>query len=282
MRERIACLAPACLERRVIAVISPECGLIRRLRLPAAAEQRLRSVVELQLSRLSPFRAEDVRFDCRRVDEVSGGEIDVEIGIVPKQTLEGMERRLERLGIAVRRFRFEDPPLSFAPVKTRRTFHERLQYILGAVAAAAFVAAATLAPILRAAELDGLSADVRSLRSPARQAASLHDELRRAQAPLDTAAAVLARPGALDVLQRLTGLLPGNAQLTDLKVDRTAVRLSGYCGNAGKLAALLRGSGEFADVRLSGPVGKAADGRDRFEIQMSLRLAKSLARDRPQ
>lgn len=282
MRERIARLAPACCERRVDAVISPESGLIRRLRLPAAAEQRLRSVVELQLSRLSPFRAEDVRFDCRRVDEESGGEIDVEIGVVPKQTLEAMERRLERLGIAVRRFRFEDPPFSFAPVEQRHTSHERLQYVLGAVAAVAFIAAAMLAPVLRASELDGLSADVGALRSPAHQAASLRDELLRAQAPLEAAAAVLARPGALDVLQRLTLLLPKDAQLTDLKIDRTAVRLSGYCGNAGKLAALLRRSGRFADVRLSGPVGKAVDGRDRFEIQMSLPPTKPLAKDGPQ
>jgi general secretion pathway protein L len=279
MRERIARLAPACLERRIDAVIPSESGLTRRLTLPAAAAPRLRSVVELQLGRLSPFRAEDVRFDCRRVGGESGGEIDVEVAIVPKQALEAIEQRLERLGISVRRFRFADPPFSFAAVVSRHTYHERLQYILGAVASATFIAAVMLAPVLRASELDGLAAEVGSLRGPAHQAASLRDELRRAQGPLDAAAMVLGRPGPLDVLQRLTVLLPKDAQLTDLKIDRTAVRLSGYSGNAGKLAALLRKSGEFSDVRLSGPVGKAADGRERFEIEMSLPARKPPAKD---
>jgi general secretion pathway protein L len=279
MRERIARLAPACLDRRIDAFIPAESGLTRRLVLPAAAEQRLRSVIELQLARLSPFRAEDVRFDCRRVGEESGGEIDVEVAIVPKQTLEAMEQRLERLGISVRRFRFADSPFSFATVASRHTYHERLQYIFGAVAVVAFIAAAVLAPVLRTVELDGLSADVGRLRGPAHQAASLRDELVRARGPLDAAAAVLARPDPLDVLQRLTVLLPADAQLTDLKIDRAEVRLSGYGGNAGKLAAILRNSREFSDVRLIGPVGKAADGRERFEIQLSLPVQKTPAKD---
>jgi hypothetical protein len=32
-------------------------------------------------------------------------------------------------------------------------------------------------------------------------------------------------------------------------------------------------------VRLSGPVGKAADGRERFEIEMSLPIRKPPAKD---
>jgi general secretion pathway protein L len=269
LRARVAQLAPACLRRRVDVVIPPDQGLLRSVHLPAAAQQRLRSVIELQLDRLSPFRAGDVRFDCRSVDAPSGGEIAVEIGIVPRQRLREIEQRLGRLGIAVRRFGFDGMPFSFAPVEPRRTSHEKLQYVLAGIAAAAFLCAVVLTPILRAAEIDGLAADVGRLRGPAHQAVSLQDELRRAQAPLNAAASVLARPGALDILRSLTEILPADVQLTDLKIDGAAIRLSGYGSNAARLATLLRGSGRFAHVHLSGPVGKAADGRERFEIEMA-------------
>jgi len=267
---RIDHLAAASRDRRIDVLIPPESGLTRTVRLPAAARTQLRSVIALQLGRLSPFRADDVRFDCHRAGE-EAGEMDVGVGIVPKQTLAALEQRLERLGFAVHRFRFQGTSFSFTPVKARRTSQEQLQYALGLIAIVSFAAAIILAPFLRASELDSLSSEVRSMTVPAHRAASLRDGLHRAAIPLDAVNANLARPSALDILQRLTRFLPADVQLTDLKIDGAAVRIAGYSGDVKKLLAQVRRMGEFQHAILSGPVGKAADGRERFEIEMSAR-----------
>lgn len=274
LRERIARIAAASRERRVEAVIAPDKGLIRRLRLPAAAEGRLRSVVELQLARLSPFRAEDVRFDCRRLETEAADEIVAEAAIVPTETLDALERRLERVGLAVGGFRFEGLPFHFAPVELRRTADERIQYLLGAAAVIALALAVSLAPIMRASELEGLSAQVGTLRGPARHAVLLAENLRRAEAPMVAASTALSRPAALDILRNATEILPADVQLSDLKINGGAVRMSGSCSDAKKLVALLRRSGRFRDVATISPVGRTADGRDRFEIGLTAEASR--------
>lgn len=268
LRGRIASIAPASRERRVQVVIPAQSGLIRQLRLPEAAGQRLRSVVGLQLERLSPFRAEDVRFDCRVVDGDADGEILAEVAIVPTRILRESERHLHRLGLGARWILLQDLPYRFAAVGERRALHERLNRVLGAIALTACVLAIVLAPMLRAAELGSLSDDVRGLRAPAHRSAELVEDLRRIEVPLRATDRALAGPQALDILERLSALLPADVQLSDLKIDGANVRLSGYCGDAGRLIALLRHADGFTRVATGAPGGRAADGRDRFEIEM--------------
>jgi hypothetical protein len=268
LAERIARFANASRERRVEVTIPPECALVTGVRLAAVARAQFKRAIGLQLGRLSPLRAEDVRFDCRCVGE-DAGEIDVEVGIVPKQTLAAFEQRLARLGLAVGRFRVAGQPFRFEPADPRRTASERLRYALGATAIAMFAAAICLAPVLRSAELDDLSREVRRLQPQAQRAAALRDKLRREAAPVAAVNAALSQPSALDILQRLTETMPADAQLADLRIDAASVRIAGSCGHAAQLVALLRRSGAFRHVALIGPAGKAPDGRERFEIGMS-------------
>jgi hypothetical protein len=87
------------------------------------------------------------------------------------------------------------------------------------------------------------------------------------------AATALTRPPALDILRRLTGLLPLDAQLADFYIDGAAVRLSGYCRDPQALVHLLRHSG-FHGVTAMPTVGRSVDGRMRFEIAMSAGSAR--------
>lgn len=269
LRDRLKRFDPARLEQRVDAVIHAEHALARTIKLPLAAAARLRSVVELQLGRISPLRAEDVRFDFRRVGEPSNAEFEVEVWVVPTRILRAYEQRLAALGLAARRFRLAGHDLEFMPCETGRTAGERLQIVLAAAAAAAFAAAMLLAPLLRSSELGSLSAEIAALRKPAHDAAMLRAELSRLQAPMLAASAALQRPAALDVLLRLTELAPADAQLSDLTIDGSQVRIRGSCRDAKRFVALLNTSGAFARAALTAPAGKAADGRDMFEIAMT-------------
>jgi general secretion pathway protein L len=74
-------------------------GLRRRLALPAAAADRLREVLAFEIDRQTPFTLEDVSYDARVVGRRGESQIDAELVVVPKATL---ERALERLGAPLR------------------------------------------------------------------------------------------------------------------------------------------------------------------------------------
>lgn len=268
LHDLVARLDPACLNRRIDARIAESDGLVRNIQLPAAAEQRLHSVVGLQLDRLSPLRGEDVRFDCRRIGPERDGMIDVEIAIVPKTTLQAYESRLRNVGLVPAGYRFGDTPLVLAPVQTDWTRQERVQLALGALAVLLWIGAVVLTPLSRDAELADLAGQVELLRTPATAAAAARDQLRRLQGPVAAASARLAKPNALDVLRLLSELLPDDVQLTNLTIDGDTVQLNGTGTNPPSLMALLNRSGRFRQARLIGPgiVGERAS----FEIEMSL------------
>jgi general secretion pathway protein L len=268
LHERIARFAPTCFAERIDVVIPAASGFARTLRLPEAASSRLRSVVALQIGRLSPFRAEHVSFGYRRVGEARNGEMEVEVWLVPNQALQDYEQRLGRIGLSVRRFLLDE--ISFAPLVTRRTSNERLQYVLAAVAVASVAAAVMLTPAMRASELRALTAQVAALSKPAHEAVSLRAELGRLAAPVRAASTELAKPGALAVLRNVTELLPDDAVLTELDVEGTRVRIAGTCRDARRLVSLLSRSGRFSDVGFAAPSGRAPDGRDLFQIAMTV------------
>lgn len=123
-----------------------------------------------------------------------------------------------------------------------------------------------IGPVTRPAEIARLSAEVGNLRAPAAAAASIRDRLRIMQEPVAAASARLAAPDSLDTIRALTLALPGDVQLSDLKIDGTGVRIAGAARNARQVVAALIRSGRFAHVELH----KQAT-RDRFEIEMRAR-----------
>jgi general secretion pathway protein L len=270
LRERIARAAPECLSRRLDAVVPESVVLLRHIQLPAAAAQRLRAVVGLQLERLSPLRGDDVRFDCREAGESEGGLIDVEVAIATRAALEAYQRRLENLGLRVAGFETAEREFRFGRTGQRWSAAERKQAILAGLAAALWLAAAAAIPWSRAAEIGMLSTRLDGLRAPAARASASRTKLAQMQSPFAAASARLARPDALDVLRLLTNLMPDGVQLSDLVLEGDAVRLSGVGGDPRRVASALARSGRFRDAR---PLASAANGS--FTIEMRLVAAKA-------
>ena len=265
LRGRIAEYDKGCFARRIDVQIPESDGLVRRIHLPAAAEYRLRSVVSLQLDRLSPLRGEDVRFDCRKAATEEGGTIDVEVAFVPNATLQAYEARLKGIGLVPGRFRFSNSPFTFAPVDESRTPQERAQLVLAGVAAFAWVAAIVATPVSRDGELADLSDQVAALRAQTATAAAARDEVFRMQRPLAAATARLAQPSALDALRKLSEVLPNNVRLSGVAMNGSAIRIAANGGDAKQIAALLDKSGYFHGARIVSSAG----GASKFEIEMS-------------
>jgi general secretion pathway protein L len=265
LHRRIEMVDASCLSSRLIAELPGSCGLVRPLRLPAAAVHRLRAVVGLSLGRLSPFRADSVSYDARVAGPATDGQIDVEVGIVPKETLERYEDRLAALGLHVKAFRMHGDGLRFAPVKRSRTSSERLRLLLAAIAVAAWIGALFAIPLSRQAEISSLSADLLSLKPQAERARALNSELTRLQRPLSVASARLAGPDVLDAVRELSIVLPSDIQLSSFDIDDGKVSLSGTGAEPDQVREQLARTAYFRDVTVT-----QDGGDDGFRVEMNL------------
>jgi len=266
LRDRIARLDPTAQQQRITVVLPSREAIVRSMHLPAAAAPKLRQVVGFQIDRLSPLRAKDVHFDCRKLDDNDDGMIEVLIGIIPIATLRAYERRLQSIGLAAGRYELAGSDLAFAPVGKTFTSQERFQLWLGVAALTFWIAAILLAPWSRQGELAQVSTELANLRKPAATAAQTRAQLLAAQGTIQAAAEEAARPGALDTMRFLTGLLPDDVQLTNLVIADGDLHLAGSTHDAKKLVTLLNRSHRFHAAHVVGPVVRDMKGRLNFEI----------------
>ncbi len=258
---------PMCLELPAREVLR------RTLRLPVAALSRLRSAVELQLERFSPFRKEDVVFDCFvPPGEARDGEVDVEVAIVPRATLERYQEWLQRLGLSATEFQVENSDHRFSGARPGwRLDRKSLPLAVGAIGAALWLGAYLLAPSLREGEIESVSGQINALRVTSNDASHAKDALDQLSGPAAFLAGKEQVATPLDALEILTLGFPNNARLSNLEIEGNRVRATGESPDAMQMMDILSKSNRFTDIRFDGPIEKSSDGRSRFTIDATLR-----------
>src|SRR5262249_342518 len=89
-------------------------------------------------------------------------------------------------------------------------------------------------------------------------------------------------PSALILLEALARALPDSAYLTELTLDRMALRLVGFTTDAPSLIAPLERSGHLSEVHFFAPATRAADGRHfRFSIEAKVEPHPTIGGERP-
>ncbi len=247
--------------------------LRRSIRLPVAATARLRSAVELQLERISPFRGEDVAFDCAvSPGEAKDGEVGVEIAIVPLATLLRYGDWLKSLGLRVSEFRAEGGDHRFGGVSLDWRWNRNTQvWALVGAGAVCWAAAYLLAPSLRDSEFDDTRAQVNALQIVSGDAAQAKDTLDGLAGAASFLAQKEKQPLPLDALKALTLGIPNNTRLTSLAIDGDRVRAAGITGDANLLLRVLTKSNRFSDLRWDGPIVPISGGGKRFTLELTLR-----------
>lgn len=75
-------------------------------------------------------------------------------------------------------------------------------------------------------------------------------------------------PGfALDVLKKLTGILPGGAWITGLELSGDTVTIEGFAERPSSLVLLMEKSGAFSGIELAGPVTAGKGNKERFRMR---------------
>lgn len=246
IREEIARNAPLALTRSVDVVLPRSDGLFRRIRLPANAATRLRPIVRLQLDRLSPFRGDDVHFDCYTVadpeipfdpEPMGTTEILVEVAIMPKRQLIAVEQMLRELGLVPRAFVFEGVParLSALGLPWTKSAQHRIAVLLAGLLM--LVAAVLLGPTMSNNEIDDLKSEIDMTMPQVQHALAERDALSRYQLPAQALSPDRAQ--VLALILDLTKRLPDTAHIARLAVNGTRVELEGRAPMAVPIKSLL-------------------------------------------
>jgi Tfp pilus assembly protein PilN len=115
--------------------------------------------------------------------------------------------------------------------------------------------------------LGRVSAEVRRLELEARAVDALTAELEGKRRLLAALASIeQAQVPVLPVLRELTDMLPGDAWLQSLSMDRQGVELTGQADGASALVPLLEASRRLERAELTSPVTRA-QGKEQFRIR---------------
>jgi general secretion pathway protein L len=245
-------------------------GLSRTVRLPAAAEADLASVIAFEIGRHTPFRADEVVHDhlmLRR--DATAGRIEARLAVVPRRALDGRLAILAGWNVAPDALEL---PLADGEMATilldrdarwaeERRARRRRNLVLGALVA-------VLAGVLVGIHLDrraGIEADlvrrVEAAKAEAEAVAALRDDV---VATYQNASALVRAkrrlPAAVVVLDELSRVLPDGTWLARLEIKDATVEVQGLAGAAAELIALIDDSDLLTDVEFRSPVTRSEDG----------------------
>ena len=244
---------------------------------PEAVKENLRQVVGYQLDRLTPFTPDNVLYDAQQVQhDKSRKEILADIRVVPRSIIDGLMQQLSHLGIEkVSRISVADAPstvnlLQDQQTQTRGWSKIPLYCFLTALAIA------LLAPLAykyrRVGQIDEA---VAMLRHSSAGQLEVRDKLMAA----DEALKFLEEkrktsPVALDVVEKLSALLPADTWLQRLTLEGKTLAIQGESSKALTLIDVLEEAPEFSNVRFKSPVTRNKDNNsDRFQIEASVEVA---------
>jgi general secretion pathway protein L len=254
-------------------LIAEETVLRKEVSMPLAAEAGLNRALAFEMDRQTPFRAEDVYFDCRilRRDR-EANQVRVELLLTPKDELDEQlavlrERGLVPSGVDVE---IEGRPagVNLLPLDQRyRVINWRTRFNWLMAGATVLLLAAVMLQSLwvRETQIDAVEQAIESVRSEAMRVQQVRKQITDAQ----EAAGFLNERRAssvpsVKVLAEVTRLLPDDTYLDRLVIGEDSIQMQGKSRNAQRLIELINQSPYFDGAAFRGPT--RLDSRTQREI----------------
>lgn len=273
-------------------LLSGRGGLRRRLSLPAAAADRLREVLGFEIDRQTPFTLDEVYYDARLLGRRGDGQIDAELIVVPRASL---EHALDALGAPLRATLAgvdmadaDGVPLgiNLLPGAQRRHRRDpRAAWNIGLAIVALAALGAGLWQVLanREAAADAFEVQAKSRSQQAqkvsvekKQLVDLVEGLRFLQQTRS------GRPSTVEVLDELTRRLPDSTYIEKVSIEGERVMIIGLSSEAPRLVERLQTSKLWHSMNLTGALlPDPAKGKDRFTLAGELTIAQS-AKPKPE
>lgn len=248
----------------VLLRLPPGVVLERDVSLPLAAERDLATVLDLEMDRLTPFRADAVHWTwtvLRRDPE--RGLVSVRLHLVPRGRTAEALATLSGAGAAATTI--EAPGaggtcrIPAGPGATRAgPWRRRAVPALTAACAVLAAAAAAVPFVAQWRRMDRVDDRIAALRPAVAEAEALRRRLSTGSTEGDAVSAERARLGEpLRVLAALTDAMPDDTFLSELTLRGGQVTVSGQSAAAARLVAVLAADPAFRNPGFSAPLTRA-------------------------
>jgi general secretion pathway protein L len=277
---------------RVLLCLLPARVLRRTLSLPLAAEPTLRQVLAFEMDRQTPFRAEQVWFDCRIAGrDEAARTLAVDLAVVPRAVLDPEVEALSALGVALDGVDVcgaDGAPAGFNLLPAdrravRRNVWLRINLALGVAALVLLGVVMVQSVANREAALEALRAESDARRDAAREVAALRNELKTAiEGANFLAQRKRARPPISDLVLDATERLGNDTWLQRLSLNGDQLQLQGQSREAAGLITVLQQSPLVEAPALQGAITPdARTGKEQFLIQAKVRALPAQAAATP-
>lgn len=267
----LAALLPASLcrllgNRHTRLVLPADQALIRIVSLPLAAEENLREVLEFEMDRFTPFKAEDMVFDVQvRARDPERGRLSVLLVAARRAVVEDLVAgaRHRPAGLAV-----AGAPDSIDLLPRRPARLDRPATALALICLILALALAALPFHRQQARLESLRSQLAAIRADASQAEALRQEVEQGlAAERFLIEAQVKRPSALAAIEELSALIPDESWVQQLQLSNEGVEFGGMAASAGSLLRALEDSPLFTAAAFRAPVNQDGNsGRERFAL----------------
>jgi general secretion pathway protein L len=267
---------------RVVLCLPPSRVLRRSLSLPAAAAQTLRQVLAFEMDRQTPFRADQVHYDCRiAARDEAARQIAVDLALVPRAAVDADLAALGELGVPLDAVDVREPGaerqgFNLLPADrraVRRNLWLQVNLGLGLLVLALLGVAMWRSVANREVALAALEAASDAQLAEARGVATLRNELKTA---IEGANFLVerkrARPAISDLMLDITGRLGNDTWLQRLSLNGEQLQLQGQSREAAGLITVLQQSPYLEAPALQGAITPdARSGKEQFLIQAKVR-----------
>jgi general secretion pathway protein L len=236
--------------------------LAKTVVLPLAAERELDQVLEFEMDRETPFRADELYWNHRiEATDRQNAKLSVRLVLVPKATLAALIDSLAQAGLRPVRAEIADGPDAGYWLPLDGDGHpvdraaRRLLRPLAAACAALALAAAVTPFVRQSIDTAKLNRSLAAGRAAAAEADRLRSEIARLVGSADLVEKQREKVGEpLAVLAATTRIIPDDSYLTELQLDQRKLTMSGRSAGAARLIGAMAADSMFRNPAFSAPV----------------------------
>jgi general secretion pathway protein L len=258
-------------------ILRPDTGAVlqRNATLPLAAEHDLLRVLQYEMDRLTPFKAEHVFWSAiteRRNRDA--GRLDLSLLLIPRSLVQPAITVAASVGLSVSAIEATTSTgqLHHIELASLSPPRKRLLPMAWGTAAALAIAALVTPSVMQSRALRAVDAQIAALQPRITQIEKLRKQIAAGSAGNDVIAAEYAAIGnPLQVLATVTDLLSDDTVLADLSLRQGKLSISGRSRSAAQLIPAMAGDPILHNPSFAAPVTRTPDGKaDTFVIRAEL------------
>jgi len=266
---------------QVILKLTSQYGLQKELSLPIVAKENLLQIVGYELDRYTPFKAEQVYFAVKRLNDTNDlGQIRVMLILTTRAILDGLFEDCNALELSPQAAYYEESAMSLNKIddsynllpealrKKTATLTHVINSALITLTCLLLVAVVSTPIWFQSQTVEALQIKTTALEKDVKKVKTLQKDI---DATIDETRQLLAEksaaPTMINMLNTLSSLIKDDAWLSYVQYSDGHLQIQGESPTASELIAVLEASDLFSHVRFESPVTQDAVSKlERFQI----------------